>query len=151
MNRKNLAAGIFWLAIAGWVILESVELGLGTFPAPGPGFVLCGAGLLLGILSLVLTVQSLCRPLEGKRIVQARSAGLWMKVIVTIAALSLYASFLTRAGFILATLGLMIVLYLVGRYKPWMAIVNALVTVALSYALFHFALHVQFPRGPFTW
>ncbi len=150
MNRRDQAAGLFWLLISIFIVYKAFELGVGSFSTPGPGFVLCGAGLLLGILSIVLVIMSMAGK-SKKSIIIERSHGSLGKVLITITGLVLYALFLRSAGFLLVTFGFMLLLYLMGKFKPWVAFLAALLSVALSYTLFHVVLQVPFPRGPFTW
>ena len=75
----------------------------------------------------------------------------WGNVLVTVIALLLYASLLTRIGFLLMTFGFMVLLYGLGKPKLWITIAGAFVTIMLAYIIFHFALQIQFPRGILGW
>jgi hypothetical protein len=151
MSRRDLIAGFFWFFISVFIIFKAFEMDVGSFSAPGPGFVLCGASLLLLILSIVLAIKGMLVKQNQTPDTVRRPLASRMMAPITIAALVLYALLLRSAGFVLATFGFMTLLYLMGKYKPWTAILSALLTVVLSYALFHFVLQVPFPRGPFTW
>ncbi len=151
MNRHDLASGLFWLAISIFVFYQAVQLGIGVFSNPGPGFVLFWSSLILGILSIVLATNGILGK-GGQRILTDSWRGLkWSHVLVTIIALLLYASFLTQIGFLLITFGLMMLLYALGKPRLWITVGGAFVTITLAYVIFHFALQVQFPRGILGW
>jgi len=151
VNRHDLASGLFWLAISIFVFYQAVQLGLGVFSNPGPGFVLFWSSLILGILSIVLATNAILGK-GGRRILTDSWRGVkWGHVLVTILALLLYASFLTQIGFLLITFGLMMLLYALGKPRLWMTVGGAFVTITLAYVIFHFALQVQFPRGILGW
>ena len=75
----------------------------------------------------------------------------WSHALVTLIALSLYASFLSQIGFLVMTFGLMVLLNALGETKPWVIVTGAFVTIMLVYIIFHFALQIQFPRGILGW
>ncbi len=150
MNRHDVISGIFWLGIAVFVAIMAVELGIGVFSNPGPGFVLFWSGLIFGILSIALVIKGLLG--NGHRGLLDSWRGLkWNNVLITIVALFLYATFLTEIGFLLMTFGFMVLLYALGKPKLWIAIAGSFVTIMLAYVIFHFALQIQFPRGILGW
>ena len=151
MNKRDLTSGLFWLAVAIFVFTQALGLGVGTVSAPGAGFVLFWSSVLFGLLSIILIVWSFARSGGQKGIAELWRGLTWGNVVVAVVALVLYCLFLVKAGFVIATTAFMAVLYAVGRMKAWVVIVSALVTVALTYAIFHYALQIEFPRGPFRW
>jgi hypothetical protein len=151
VNRHDLTSGLFWLGISIFVSYQAVQLGIGVFSNPGPGFVLFCSSLIFGVLSIVLVVKSILGK-GGQRILADSWKGLkWSHVLITIIALFLYASFLTQIGFLLMTFGFMALLYGLGKSKLWVTVGGAFVTIMLAYIIFHFALQVQFPRGILGW
>lgn len=129
----------------------AIELGVGVFSNPGPGFVLFWSSLIFGTLSIVLVIKSLLGKGGQRRLADSWRGLKWSHVIVTIIALFLYASFLTQIGFLLMTFGFMVLLYALGKPKPWTAVAGAFITIMLAYIIFHFALQIQFPRGILGW
>jgi hypothetical protein len=151
VNRYDLASGLFWLGISIFVSFMAIQLGVGPFSNPGPGFVLFWSSLIFGTLSIVLVIKSILGK-GGLRMLADSWRGLkWSNVLVTIIALFLYASFLTQIGFLLMTFGFMVLLYALGKPKPWITVAGAFVTIMLAYIIFHFALQIQFPRGILGW
>jgi hypothetical protein len=151
MNRRDLASGLFWLAIGIFVFTQALELGVGAFSTPGAGFMLFWSSIVFGILSIILIVKAVVRSDAEKGIAEMWHGLTWTNVLVAVIALALYAAFLVKLGFILSTIGFMIVLYWVGKMKPWIIVAGAVFTVVLTYAIIHYALQIQFPRGPFGW
>jgi len=151
MNKRDLASGLFWLAIAIFVFTKALELGVGTLSTPGAGFMLFWSSILFGLLSIVLMIKAVVRSGGQKGIAELWQGLTWSNVVITVIALVLYCMVLVKVGFIIATTAFMAVLYAVGRMKVWVVIGSALVTVALTYVIFHYALQIEFPRGPFRW
>ena len=151
MNRHDLVSGLFWLGISIFVSVRGTQLGIGSFSIPGSGFILFWSSLILGILSIVLVIRGVLGK-GGQRMLADSWRGLkWSHALVTLIALSLYASFLIQIGFLFMTFGFMVLLYALGETKPWVTVTGAFVTIMLAYIIFHFALQIQFPRGILGW
>jgi len=151
MNRRDLASGLFWLAIGIFILTQALDLGVGAFSTPGAGFMLFWSSAIFLVLSVVLVLKAVVRSNAKKGIAELWQGLTWANVLVAVIALALYAVFLVKLGFILSTIGFMIVLYAVGKLRPWLIVAGAVFTVVLTYAIFHYALQIQFPRGPFGW
>ena len=151
MNRRDLASGLFWLAVGIFIFTKALELGVGAFSTPGAGFMLFWSSIIFGLLSIVLVVKAVVRSDGQKGIAELWHGLTWGNVVITVIALVLYCLVLVKVGFVIATTAFMVVLYGVGRMKAWVVIASALFTVALTYIIFHYALQIEFPRGPFRW
>jgi len=151
VNRHDLASGLFWLGISIFVSFMAIQLGVGAFANPGPGFVLFWSSLIFGTLSIVLMIKGILGKGGHRRLADSWRGLKWSNVLITIIALFLYASFLTQIGFLLMTFGFMMLLYALGKPKPWITVASAFVTIMLAYIIFHFALQIQFPRGILGW
>lgn len=147
VHRHDLASGFFWLGISSFVSFRAVQLGLGSLSEPGPGFLLFWSSLVLGTLSIFLVIKAILGKGGQGKLADSWRGFKWTNVFITILALFLYASFLSRIGFLLMTFGFMVLLFRLGKLRPWMAVVCALITVILVYIIFHFALKTQFPKG----
>jgi hypothetical protein len=151
VNRRDVAGGLFWFGISIFVGAKAVDLGIGRFSAPGPGFVLFWASLLLGVLSIVLLIRSFTGK-SGGTLLSDPFRGLKLgRALTVIVAVFVYTAFLNRVGFLLMTFGLVAILFALGRVNRWVSISGAIVTVILAYVVFHFGLQVQFPRGILAW
>jgi putative tricarboxylic transport membrane protein len=149
VEKREIAGGLIWLFFAVLVIISSVKLGVGEFHNPGPGFFPFWSALLLGLLALLMLANII---LKKEKAQMGQNAHLWKglnwgKNITVIAALFAYCLVLTRLGYILSTLGLMIVLFYIGKMKLWAVIASALLAVGLSYGLFYYGLQTPLPSG----
>jgi len=151
VNRHDLVSGLFWLGISIFVSFRAIQLGIGFFSNPGPGFILFWSSLILGTLSIILVIKGILGKGRQRMLADSWRGLKWNHALVTLIALSLYASFLTQIGFLLMTFGFMILLYALGKTKPWVTVTGAFVTIMLAYIIFHFALQIQFPRGILGW
>jgi hypothetical protein len=151
VNRHDLSSGLFWLAISVFVVYMALELGVGAFSNPGPGFVLFWASLIFGMLSIVLVIKAILGKGGSRSLFDSWRGLNWGRVLIAVVALFLYASLLTSIGFLIMTFCLMVLLYGLGKPKPVVTVVGAFVTIMLAYIIFHFALQIQFPRGILGW
>jgi putative tricarboxylic transport membrane protein len=149
-NKRREIIGIaVWLLIAVFVMISSWNLGLGEYKNPGPGFFPFWSALLLGVLSLLMIGT-----IYFKKDVVAigGKADLWKdlnwgKNTVIIAALFAYCLVLPKLGYLISTMALMMVLFYMGRMKPWALIAGSMLAVLLSYCLFLYGLKTPLPRG----
>ena len=148
MDRRDLVSAVFWTAIAVFVLVQAIELGIGTLSSPGSGFLLFVAGLTLGLLSLLLIATKVFKRAVRTGVFKIWQGRTWLKVVVSVVALLLYALFLTQAGFVLTSFALMVVLFGLERQRAWITFTYAAVTVVSCYVFFHILLAVPFPRGP---
>ena len=149
VDKSEIAGGLIWLFIALLVIISSVKLGIGEFHNPGPGFFPFWSALLLGMLALMMLANIILKkekPAVGQKAYLWEDLN-WGKNITVIAALFAYCLVLTRLGYILSTLGLMIVLFYIGKMKLWAVIAGSLMAVGLSYGLFYYGLKTPLPSG----
>jgi hypothetical protein len=151
VNRPDAASGLFWLGVSIFVGVKAIELGIGGFSAPGPGFVLFCSSLLFGVLSIVLVIRSFTGKRGEMRLADPFRGLKWGRALTVMMALFVYASLLDRVGFLLMTFGLVAVLFALGGVSRWVSIAGAIVTVIVAYVVFHFGLLVQFPRGILAW
>ena len=151
MNRHDMISGLFWLGISAFGLTKALELGVGAFSSPEPGFLLFWSSLVFAMLSMGLVAKTVIRKNGVTKVTDAWMDLNWWKPVTVMAFLFLYASFLTSLGFLLAMFALMTLLYALGRVRPPVVIAGAIVTVFLAYVIFHFGLEVRFPKGIFSW
>ena len=108
---RDLTSGVFWLAIAIFVSLESfTNLKLGTLRSPGPGFFPFWGALILGSLSLILLARSLkIRERFGSVAIP------WPALLVVLGALLVYLLFLETLGFVTVTFLFLLLLFRLGE------------------------------------
>ncbi len=142
---RDLASGLFWLAIAIFVSLEGfTRLKLGTLRQPGPGFFPFWSGLLLGTLSLILLARSL-----KSREQLGFGATQWPALLLVLGALLAYLLFLEELGFVIVTFVFLLLLFRFGKTGWIKSTAGSVIATSLAYALFRLWLQVQLPRGLF--
>jgi putative tricarboxylic transport membrane protein len=128
------AAGFLW---------EASRYPFGTPGSPGPGFLPVVLGVVFAILSLALLIRP-GRPVEG---ILPPDRGAAIRIVVTIAAITVAILLFDRLGFLVAGTLLMLVLLLVLDRRPIRAVVLAPVSTVLVYAVFKVWLRVPLPPG----
>jgi hypothetical protein len=150
MDKWNFVDCAVWLVLSGVALTASFRLGIGALRSPGPGFIPFWAGIGLAFFSCILLGLNLVLKTQAlRRDNGARAANRRNRLIVVIAALTLYCLTLEKLGYLLATFGLMVVLFRLGKMKPWAMVMGALVASLSSYGLFALLLGTPLPRGIF--
>ena len=150
MNRRDLLAGLFWLAISVFVVIQSIKSDLGSLHTPGPGFLPFWSAVILGTLSIILIVTtSLRKKWEGKLADLWRGLD-WVRVIWVLLSLFLYPILLSITGYLITTFMLIAFLLFIGvRSKVWIDVASALAITVISYVIFCTLLDVKLPKGIF--
>lgn len=147
MNIRDIISGIVCLFIAVFVFTTSLRLGVGALHNPGPGFILFWASTLLAICACILlgiSVFTTTEPVQGSNAWHGEDR---RNAIIVIATLIVYCLALPKLGYPISTFLLMLVLFGLGRMKPWTIVLGSLLTVLLSYYLFDHLLRTPLPRG----
>lgn len=128
--------------------LWSLKYGFGSLSEPGVGFITFFAGAILALLALLLFLNTFRE--RGKA---AGLKELWAgldvrKVLYVLALLVVYTVSLRRAGFLLSTFILLVLLFRVkGTYGIWTTLCISFFVTAASYLVFQVWLQVQLPGG----
>jgi hypothetical protein len=134
------------------VLIESHRLGIGTPRNPGMGFLAFGASGLLGILSLILFLQTFLGKEEAKS-EPLFSGRLWKRVLVVLMTLVVYSNLMPLIGYLISTFFLMFLLLWIlesnrMRWFFWSLIISFL-TTTITYYIFSILLKCEFPAGLF--
>jgi len=150
VNICDLVSGLFWLAISIFVCMKSNQINIGSFKAPGPGFIPFWTGVILGSFAVILVLKSILKGEKGGKIINLWLGMRWSNVLIVVASLFIYAIFLTSIGYLIMTFGLMVLLLTsIVKTRLWAQVVNALFIVFFTYIVFHLWLNVQLPKGIF--
>ena len=148
VNLRDQLSGFFWLGISVFVCVESYQSDIGSFQFPGPGFLPFWAGIALGSFALILLAKTWLEKEEEIKISDLWRGKEWDKVILVLISLLMYAILLPRLGYLIATLGLLTLLFCVkGKQRLLIHGVSALITVLATYIVFFVWLKVPLPRG----
>lgn len=152
MKVYDRGSSLFWLLLSVSILIESVHLGIGTVRNPGTGFFAFGAAVLLGILSLILFLQTLSKRVEAK-VEPLFSGTAWKRPLLILIVLVIYSKLMPLIGYLISTFLLMV--FLLWMLEPnrikWFlwSLVVAFVSTLISYYAFSILLNCQFPAGLF--
>lgn len=147
MDIRDIISGIVCLLISGFVFTTSLRLGVGVLHNPGPGFILFWASILLAVCTCILFANRFIKTTEPMSRSNAWNGADRRNTVIAMAALIAYCVVLPKVGYPISTFVLMLVLFGLGRMKPWKTILGSLITVLLSYYLFDHLLQTPLPRG----
>ena len=155
LERGNMGrdkwSSLVWLGIAILICIGSLGLSLGTFRNPGPGFLSFFAGLIAGVLALIVHLQSRGLPSSAEKsnpFWTDRSRG--RKMVLTVLALLGYAVIMNYLGFLMSTFIFLVFLLRVIEPQRWpVALLGSLVASTAFFFIFEIGLQSQLPRGPF--
>jgi len=128
--------------------LQAIHYRIGSPRNPEPGFFPAILGSILGFLTLGLLMKG---TFFGKTAQKGENpwAGLkWHKTISVSVSLILYILLFESAGFLLSTLLLMQMLFMIGRPEKWiLGTLGAFLASGISYLIFKIFLRIQLPAG----
>lgn len=148
MKKNDRLTSLFWLVLAILICWGSVRVSLGDLRHPGPGFFSFLAGVILGLLSIILFWQSNKKGPEEKRKAlgpnpQGTGEMIWMVIALIIFTLGMnyvgfFFSTILFLGFLLRGIG----------HQKWSIVISVTILVAMvSYFIFQYWLDVQLPTG----
>jgi putative tricarboxylic transport membrane protein len=157
MNKSVRVDGLIWVILGIALCLGSVELQLGSFRAPGPGFLPFLSGVALGFFGFIQMLSPLFAPADERQ-QQSSDEGRvqwnWRKSItplLTLLTLLAYILLLEPLGFVLTTFVCLLLLFKFSEPKRWLApLILSSVTAVLSYLIFSVWLQSHFPKGLLT-
>ena len=149
MNAERVG-GVFGLAFGLAVMYGSFQLELGTFQAPGSGFLGFLTGSFVVLMAVIVLTQSfLAKDNQVKLSALWKDSKWWRPATVALLILA-YVLVLERLGFFLTSLLFMLVMFKWVEKFPWpKAVLVTLAAVFCSYLLFHTLLKASLPQGVF--
>lgn len=145
MDHRDLISCLVLIAVAVFVCIQSIYLGTGTLSSPGPGLLLFLSSLALGGLSILLIILHFLKKGPTKKILDVWRGLDWKSVLLAVIALLLYPVLLPKVGYLITSFVSLIILFGLGRMKPWIILTTTLATTLASYIIFRFLLGVPFP------
>jgi putative tricarboxylic transport membrane protein len=148
MKKKDQMSSLVWLLAAIYICFESFRLPIGSWRDPGPGFLPLGAGLFLGILSIIVFLQASFAPAKepGESLFPRKT---WRKMIFCLVALLGYALTLQVLGFLVTTYIFLFLLFRFGiETQSWVvSLAGSALASLLCYGIFEMWLKTQLPKG----
>lgn len=146
VRKADFWSGAFWLCVAAFLVWQGLDLGLGKVNDPGSGFAVFWIGLLLGAFALSVIVASARE--DGPSLADLWAGTSWGRVLTVVVLLVVYAVSFERIGFVVLTVALLLVLMLVvDRVRPSVAIPVAVVTPLIVWVAMTRWLLIQLPAG----
>ena len=148
--KPDKVSSMFWMIFSIIIIYASYKLRIGSLDKPGPGLLPFLSGLILFGVSVRVFLRGGINGSEQKvtRIRQLWQGLNWPKAVIVTIALVLYTFILTRLGFLLSTILLLIFLFRAIDPVRWVVSVGgAFIASFISFAVFVLWLKVQLPRG----
>ena len=148
MKRPGLYCSLFWLFFSVLICREAYRLKLGVLTKPGPGFFPFSLGFVMGILALIVLIQSMGKRREERERTGPKAPFRWWNIVIILIALVAYAFFLETMGFLISTFLLITLLLKVVEPQPWRtALLGGLITAIASTLVFNVLLRAQIPTG----
>jgi hypothetical protein len=144
-TRKDLLAGLIFIAFGGLFALGATGYGFGDPVRPGPGFYPLVVGALLVVLGIAIIVRSAVEEDDGPVTMPS-----WRAVALIVGGLVVFALTVRGAGLVPATFLAAVLASLASRNtSPLGGVVMAAGLTALSVLIFVVALSVRLPLlGP---
>jgi len=147
MEQRNIISSMIFFLLAVFVLILSLNLGIGSWSNPQAGFMPFWTSLLVIIFSVILFGMSYRNKAIAVRFADLWHQVSWQKMVMTVAGLAVYSAVLPQAGYLIATAVLMTILFRLSSMKIRAAAFSAALSVGFSYGLFHFILKTPLPRG----
>ena len=146
MERLDRISSLVWLVLSIFICVSSTRFSLGSLHDPGPGFFPFGAGVVMGILSVIVYIKATRKKSAEEKGWYSKEK--WKKLVLILGILVGYAFFLEPLGFILSTFLLLFCLLKAVELQKWSVAIggSALISIA-SYVLFDVWLKTQLPKG----
>jgi TctA family transporter len=146
MGRLDRISSIVLIIVAMTVCVGSIRIGLGTFHAPGSGFVPFLAAIFLGLFSIPTLIRA---TREKKSEITSSPEPIDLrKGIKAIVGLFVYISLLPILGYVIGTFLLMIFFFKGVENLKWKwALITAIITVVTSELIFDVWLQGMLPVG----
>src|SRR5512145_1908442 len=147
MDQRNLISSVIFFLLAAFILILSAGLGIGSLSSPQSGFMPFWTSALMMLFSLLVLVTSYFDRSFAVRWQDLWRNIAWQKSVMAAAGLAVYIVLLPWAGYPAATGILMIVLFRLNAVQIWRAVLGAVLSVGVTYGLFHFVLKIPLPRG----
>ena len=150
MNKRerDRISTLVWLIMAMAICFGSIRLSLGNLHRPGPGFFSFLSGAVLGILSILVFLQSFKKQSGDMRRAFWPNPQRGLKMTYVVIALILYAIGMDYLGFSLSTL--LFLGFLLRGIDPqrWRVVIAwSILGTIISWGIFKYWLRVQLPGG----
>jgi putative tricarboxylic transport membrane protein len=149
-RQRDLWISLIWLGIAIAICIGSVRLSLGQVSVPGPGLFSFLCGGVMGILAIVVFVQTIRLPSGGLVKSFCSNPQKFLKMIYAFIALVVYSIAMDYLGFTFSTLLFLGFFLRAIQPQKWLVVfVFSILPTICAYLVFKSWLDVQLPGGFF--
>ena len=149
MRIGDRVFGMICLGLSLWLIIEALRYDYRTRFTPGPGFAPFWVGVLLGLFSVYLIIDSYLRKMkekDEKPVLPGRSSLQRIGMIILI--LVGYTIVLMPVGFLLSTLTLtFLLLYFLEKYSIAKSLLYSILFSGAAFFLFQYWMEVDLPKS----
>jgi len=151
MGKYDRIGSFLWLGLGAALCIGSIQIRLGSFHRPGPGFMPFLSGSSMMLFGAILMASTLRRANSERG--ETKNEKLWTKenwmgFSLTLLALFGYALLMDSLGFYTTTFLFLFFLFKLTEPKKWlMPLFLAGASAVLSYLIFSVWLMSQFPGG----
>lgn len=154
-KETGTVEGIVWIGIGCVICILALQFDLGSFRAPGPGFVAILSGLFVSVIGMSMIIARAASkrgPSDTSKHEHPFRIGSWRRLVYTMALLLAYILLFEPVGFVITTFLLMFGLFFdfEKRNYAW-SLFFSVATAVISYLAFEVWLRCQLPRGLFPW
>jgi len=154
-KETGTVEGVVWIGIGCIICILSLQFDLGSFRAPGPGFVAVLSGLFVsavGLAMIIARVTSRRAALKTSNQGHPFRIGSWRRLAYSMSLLLAYIVLIEPVGFVITTFLLMFGLFFDFQKKNYgWSLFFSIATALVSYLVFEVWLRCQLPRGLFPW
>lgn len=149
MRTVDIAIGIFFVAFAGVVLTQSVQLEYYDRGIPGPGFFPILLACALALTGLLLVVSRLRGADADFGVFEGPSRSELRRALTVWLAIAIATAVMNLVGFLLTT-GVLVAVLLLGveRLRTWTAVLTVILIPVVFYTVFAVLLKVRLPVGP---
>jgi hypothetical protein len=150
MNAERVGS-LFWMTFGGATVYSSFELGLGEMGQPGSGFLAFVAGCFVGLMAMIVFVQSFRTDQVSVMHLSQLWQGLkWQRAVAITIMITIFIAVFETLGFFICSFVLLssIMRWLEGLSWKTSLLVPA-VTIVITFVLFKTVLKISLPAGIF--
>jgi putative tricarboxylic transport membrane protein len=149
MRKSNITIAIGLLGLSGYILIDSISLGVGSLRIPRAGFFPALLSVILAVLSLVLLGQA-ARETGGAADPFRLGSTSWTRVACAVSALLAFGLLVDYLGYALSSFLFITILLRATESIRWsLIVVIALSTSVISYGIFGWLLQTPLPPGIF--
>jgi putative tricarboxylic transport membrane protein len=150
MTKQNQVSGFIWLLLGALLCIGSIQLNLGGFHKPGPGFMPFLTGAILVLLGFILMFSGSngSKVEEGFGVKRFWREKNWKNVLIPWLSLFGYLLLLQPLGFLPTSFLFLFLLFKLTKPESWLEpFLFSGATVVLTYFIFSVWLRCPFPKG----